>query len=55
MLLKETQSTHQKLRRREPAGVEHDPAASSATLRALAVRRSPLGPGDGRNTIAAGV
>lgn len=42
MLLQETQSTHQKLRRREPAGVEHDPAASSATLRELAVRAHRL-------------
>jgi hypothetical protein len=42
MLLKEAQSTHQKLRRREPAGVEHDPAASSATLRELAVRAHRL-------------
>ncbi len=42
MLLKEAQSTHQKLRRREPAGVEHDPAASSTTLRELAVRAHRL-------------
>ncbi len=42
MLLQETQSTHQKLRRREPAGVEHDPAASSAMLRELAVRAHRL-------------
>jgi hypothetical protein len=42
MLLKEAQSSHQKLRRREPAGVEHDPAAASATLRELAVRAHRL-------------
>jgi hypothetical protein len=42
MLLQETQSTHQRLRRREPVGVEHDPAASSATLRELAVRAHRL-------------
>ena len=38
MLLKEIQSTAQKLRRRETAVVEHDPASLGATLRALAVR-----------------
>jgi hypothetical protein len=42
MLLKEKQSTHQKLRRIEPAGVEHDPAASSAVLREVAVRAHRL-------------
>ncbi len=38
MLLKEAKPTPQKLRWREPAVVEHDPASLSATLRALAVR-----------------
>jgi hypothetical protein len=42
MLLKEAQATPQKLRRREPAVVEHDPASLSATLRTLAVRAHRL-------------
>jgi hypothetical protein len=42
MLLKEAQPTIQRLRRREPAGIESDPAALSASLRELAVRAHRL-------------
>jgi hypothetical protein len=42
MLLKEAQPTSQKLRRREAAGVEHDPTSLSTTLRTLAVRAHRL-------------
>ena len=38
MLLKEAQPTIHKLRRREAAGLEHDPASLSAELRELAVQ-----------------
>jgi hypothetical protein len=42
MLLKEAQPTIHKLRRREAAGLEHDPASLSADLRELAVRAHRL-------------
>jgi hypothetical protein len=42
MLLKEAQPTIHKLRRREAAGLEHDPASLSAELRELAVRAHRL-------------
>ncbi len=42
MLLKEAQPTIHKLRRREAAGPEHDPATLGAALRELAVRAHRL-------------
>jgi hypothetical protein len=42
MLLKEAQPTIHKLRRREAAGPEHDPASLGAALRELAVRAHRL-------------
>ena len=42
MLLKEAHPTIHKLRRREAAGLEHDPASLGAELRELAVRAHRL-------------
>lgn len=42
MLLKEAQPTLQRLRRREPTGIECEPAALSTSLRELAVRAHRL-------------